>query len=105
MVAAVAGLEPDRVDAAGQRIRQREFEIVLPSGRGCSGDPAGPRPDVASMSVSDVTVAPVATAIMRCAPTLPSRRFSSIDASPLPSVTNNEYQCRATIAPAMLASV
>src|ERR1700679_2296249 len=32
MVAAAAALEPDRIDAAWKRIRQRELQIVLPSG-------------------------------------------------------------------------
>src|ERR1700676_3144180 len=32
MVSALAGLEPDRIDAAWKRIRQRELQIVSPSG-------------------------------------------------------------------------
>src|ERR1700692_4526837 len=32
MVSALAGLEPDCIDAAWKRVRQRELQIVLPSG-------------------------------------------------------------------------
>ena len=85
-------------------VRWSVGESILPL-KDCSGDPDGPMPDVASSSLSAVTVAPVATVIVCCAPTLPSRRLRSIDASPLPSVTNIEYQCLATIASGMVTSV
>src|SRR5258707_489646 len=84
------------VSAAGCS-RYSVGESIFPL-KGNSGDPDGPTPDAAKISVSDDIVVVVAVRTVRCELTLPSRRLRSMDSSPSPIATRMEYQCFPTMA-------
>src|ERR1700736_4565392 len=84
------------VSAAGCS-RYSVGESIFPL-KGNSGDPDGPTPDAAKISVSDDIIMVVAVRTVRCELTSPSRRLRSMDSSPLPIVTRMEYQCFPTMA-------